>query len=344
MASSRPQPDSLAQARRLEAREQALAAGRPAQLSYAEAVAQTLYAAMRDDPSVVLLGESVGRLGGVFGTTAGLLGAFGDERVIDTPISEAGVVGLALGLALGGKRPVVELTGTAANAFEQLGLELATLSTRSKGEFRAPVVVRIPYGPAPQGAGPAGTMDGGELMESMLSAISGLTVLCPASPEAAQGLLRHALKGQDPVVLLEPRRVLMDVGALHTDARKPRAVKRAEGEHITVLSWGAGVAAAVEAAEACAAGRAGAVCTADVFDLQSLSPLDLDPLTESVRRTGRVLVVDDLSPGPGRTSAVAERLLGAVTESAFLYLESPPRAVTGDAARIAAAIVASVQF
>ncbi|MCB9796983.1 MAG: alpha-ketoacid dehydrogenase subunit beta [Alphaproteobacteria bacterium] len=325
------QPDSLIQAERLAAR----AAHPPAELSARDAIALALYQAMQEDEGVCVLGEAVGRLGGVFGATTGLLEAFGEDRVIDLPISQAGAIGLAVGMALGGRRPVVELTGPVHGGFGQLAGELAGVAARTGGEFTAPVVLRVPYGQLGEETLPP---DG--LVAGLLAVVPGLTVLCPSTPGDAHALLGQALRARGPAVVLEPRAGYGRVGPLSdTPARAGQALVRREGAHVTVLAFGGGVHAALEAA----AGVAEQGVQAEVLDLRSLAPLDLAAIAASVKRTGRVLVVDELGEA-GQLSAAAERLLREATEAAFLYLESPPRAVSADAARIAAAIVDSVSF
>jgi len=296
------------------------------ELNGAGAVRRTLSDIMAADPSVVVLGEAVGRLGGVHRTTQGLLAQFGADRVIDTPLSEAGAVGLAVGLALGGKRPVVCLSSAdrAWAAADQLVRELG----RVKGEFAAPVVLRLPVSPAADAIDPTAQTG----VEGLLAA-SGLTVAAPATPGDAAGLLRSALSARGPVALLEPVALYAERGAVDDVAvpfGHPRVARA--GDHLTVLAWGAGVAAA----EAGAAIAAEEGLSAEVIDLRTLSPLNLKALAAAVRRTGRALVVGE---GP-----FAENLLAAVTRAAFLHLESPPAAATADPERIAAAIAESVWY
>jgi len=291
-------------------------------LNGAGAIRRALADAMADDEDVVVLGEAVGRLGGIHRTTQGLLAQFGADRVIDTPLSEAGAVGLAVGMAMGGKRPVVTLSDAdrAWAAAEQLVRELG----RVKGEFAAPVVLRLPVSGA------------GSDVEGMLTA-SGLTVAAPATPNDAAGLLRGALRGRGPVALLEPIALYSERGPCPSlgDGEavpfgQPRVAR--SGEHLTILTWGAGVAAAEAGADMAAEEG----LSAEVIDLRTLSPLNLKALAAAVRRTGRALVVGD---GP-----FAENLLAAVTRAAFLHLESPPAASAANPERIAAAIAESVWY
>lgn len=286
-------------------------------LNGASAIRRTLAAAMAADPRVVLLGESVGRLGGVYRTTQGLQAEFGADRVIDTPLSEAGVIGLAVGLALGGKRPVVELASAdrAWAAADQLVREAGKLG----GEFSAPMVLRLP-------------VSGEEAIavEAMLTA-SGLTVAAPSTPNDAAGLLSSALKHNGPVALLEPMQLYAERGVVEDEPvpfGQPRMVRA--GDQLTVLAWGANVAAAVAGAEHAAADGN----SAEVIDLRTLSPLNLSALGAAVRRTGRVLIAG--------TGPFAESLLADVTRAAFLHLEAPPATSAPD--RLAMAIAESVWY
>lgn len=295
------------------------------------AIRDTLDALLIDSPDVLLMGEAVGSQGGVAGTCDGLLAAHGPERVIETPLSESGLLGVAAGLAMGGKIPVLELpsAGRVQGALEQLLGEISTLARRTGGEFLAPLVLRLPCGPAGtlQEAGVAG----------LLTSAEGLAVASPSTAGDAAGLLRGAVAHRGPVVLLEPLTLYNHrgpVSGLPVPLGTAHTVR--PGHHVTLLAWGAGVATALAAAEAAAADG----FEAEVLDLRSLAPLDLGCIAESVRRTGRVLVVE--SGGPDR--ALADRLLRAATEAAFLYLESPPALVTGGKDQVAHALVSSVTF
>jgi len=297
----------------------------------ARAIRDTLDELLITDPSVLVMGEAVGTLGGVAGTTEGLLAAHGPERVIETPLSESGLLGVAAGLAMGGRVPVLELpsAGRVHGALEQLLGEISTLARRTGGEFLAPMVLRLPCGPAGtlQEAGVAG----------LLTSAEGLAVASPSTAGDAAGLLRAAVRHRGPVVLLEPLALYNSRGPV---ADLPTPIGTAHtarpGHHVTLLAWGAGVAAALAAAEQAATQG----YEAEVIDLRSLAPLDLGTIAESVRRTGRVLVVE--SGGPDR--ALADRLLRAATDAAFLYLESPPALVAGGSDPIAQALIHSVTF
>ncbi|MBW1880692.1 MAG: alpha-ketoacid dehydrogenase subunit beta [Deltaproteobacteria bacterium] len=276
----------------------------------ASAIRATLHRALEERDDVVLLGESMGRGGGVAGTTRGLQQRFGEDRVIDLPVADRAAVGLAVGLALGGRTAVVEVstTGRLTAVFEVLA---EAASVASDGEFRVPLVVRVPTGTE---AGNRVDRPAGDL----LATVPGLSVVCGSTPETAAGLLEAALRSDRPVVLLEPRALYHQQGEV---SGNPIALDRArvvrEGEHVTLVGWGASVPAARQAAEDLHREDV----SAQVVDLVSLSPVDEETLGAAVRRTGRIVAVhpDD--------SALAERLLGVALQRAFLYLESPPAIV-----------------
>lgn len=290
----------------------------------AQAVRATLHAAMSASDEVVLLGETVGRMGGIGGSTAGLLAAFGPERVRDLPIADRGTIGLALGLALGGKRPVVELSGS-NRLFAVLDTLAEAAAIARRGEFAAPLVVRVPYGTE------AGTLDRplGHL------AIDGLTVVCAADGSATPGLLRAALAARGPVVLLEPRAAYEDRVADPDGAATPfRARTVRSGSHVTLAAWGNGVRAALDAASALAAEG----IDAEVIDLVALQPLDHEALAASVTRTGRLVVVHPGDPA----LADAARMVGL--DGAFLHLESPLARASEAPEAVARAAREAVQF
>lgn len=321
----------------MDSRIHSVVAPEPRGAGYPDALAAVLGEAMRADARVVLLGEAVGRQGGALGASRGLLDAFGPQRVIDTPIAEDGLLGLAFGMALGGKRPVVELVGPSARIWAQLAREIASVAERSRGEFTAPVVIRVHYGALPGHPRAYDDEPSGRLTLAALSTVAGLVVACPSSPADAVGMLREALEAKGPVVLLEPRSLL---GASAGDAA-PLPLGRARlsrpGAGLTLLCWGEGVAAAEAAIAAL-----GAEATPELLDLRGLSPLDEAAIAASVRRTGRVIVVDDLYGA--EASVAGQRALLLATQAAFLYLEAPPLVVPAEPGRIAAEVLASLRF
>lgn len=300
-----------------------------------DAVGAALAAAMRDDERVILLGEAVGRQGGALGASRGLLATFGPQRVIDTPIAEDGLLGLAFGMALGGRRPVVELVGPSARLWAQLSREIASVAQRSGGEFSAPVLIRVPYGPLPGQDRAYDDEPSGRLTLAALASIPGLTVLCASTPGDAAAMLRWALAHAGPVVLLEPRALFgaADPGLEALPATQARVLQAGSG--LTLVAWGAGVAAA-------RAAMAGAEAGPELIDLRALSPLDTATLVESVRRTGRLIVVDELFGA--EASPAALRVLSSAFEAAFLHLEAPPRVVPAESGRIAREVLASLRF
>ena len=269
---------------------------------------------LQSDSRVVLLGESVGRLGGIHGTSEGLLETHGPDRVCDLPLSESGLVGYALGLAMAGAVPIVELSGPnrVPALLDQLAIEAATLHKRTRGEFQASMVLRVPCG---------GGVGGGPFLEAnpagLLSTIEGLAVVSPASAQEAAGMLLAAVHATGPVVILEPQRLYGDRGSWELKASRltgARVVR--EGEDCTVLAHGRGVSMALQAADQLWNQESVDV---EVVDLRSLSPLDVSTLGNSIRKTGHVILATE---GTG-----LEHLLGTATDTAFLSLESPPQAV-----------------
>lgn len=276
----------------------------PTSTTLANAIRSVLDQALTDSSDIVLLGETVGRMGGNAGTTAGLLATHGPERVRDLPVADRGTLGLALGLALSGKRPVVELSGT-NRLFAGLEVLAEAAAIARRGDFAVPMVVRVPWGTEAGGADhPVG---------SGAASIDGLTVVCAADASTAPGLLRTALSFTGPVVLLEPR-AAYDDRAETTDGALPIAARTVRpGHHVTLAAWGNGVAAAALAADALSTEG----ISAEVLDLVALNPIDRNALGESVRRTGRLVAVHPDDPA----LADAARAIGL--DDAFLYLESP---------------------
>lgn len=283
-----------------------------------------LAAALETDPNVVVLGEMVGALGGVSGGTEGLRERFGAERVRDLPVAERGMVGLALGLALAGRRVVVELTSASrALAVTELLAEAAAIA--ATGEFPVHLVVRLPVGDE---AGPR--LD--RPVTALLASVAGLSVISPSSAVQAGTLLTAALAAGRPVVILEPRALLEHRGGEAGVGLAARTVR--DGRHLTLASWGAGVDVAVEAAEVLAAEGVEAA----VIDLVSLAPLDAATLGASVRATGRLVVLEP----PG--SDLAAQVLCVGLGEAFLYLESPPVAARASTEAALAAARDAVHF
>jgi 2-oxoisovalerate dehydrogenase E1 component beta subunit len=296
----------------------------PSPVTMAAALNQALADSLADDERVVVFGEDVGTLGGVFRVTDGLAARFGEHRVFDTPVAEAGIVGTAIGMAMNGLVPVVEMQfdAFAYPAFEQVTSHLAKLRNRTRGRIALPVVIRIPFG-----GGIGGVEHHSDSSETYYTHTPGLRVVTPGTPADAYLLLRQAIACPDPVVFLEPKRRYWsrETAALGPDGPDgppiDRAVVRRPGRDVTLIAYGGMVATALEAAEAAVEED----WDVEVIDLRSLSPFDDQTLTESVCRTGRAVIVHEAPGFAGYGAEVAARL----TEQCFYYLEAPILRVTG---------------
>jgi pyruvate dehydrogenase E1 component beta subunit len=287
-----------------------------------EAINEALHQEMERDESVLVMGEDVGRAGGVFRVTAGLQERFGTDRCVDTPLAEAGILGTALGLCMVGWRPVVEMQYDAFSypALDQLITHVGRYRWRSGGKMNVPVTVRMPYG---------GGVRAPELHEESPEAYyvhtPGIKVAIPATPADAKGLLTAAIRDPDPVVFLEPKvlyrtgREDVPQGEHHIPLGQARVVR--EGSDATVIAYGAMVRVAEQAAEA----LAGEDVSVTVLDLRTLRPLDEDALLEAARRTGRVVIVQEAP----RTAGFGAELAAIVAERALLDLHAPIERVTG---------------
>ncbi|WP_341935123.1 alpha-ketoacid dehydrogenase subunit beta [Microbacterium sp. LWO14-1.2] len=289
-------------------------------LSMAAALNLALADAIAEDPAVVVFGEDVGALGGVFRITDGLTARFGEDRCFDTPLAESGIVGTAVGMAMNGLRPVVELQfdAFALPAFEQIVSHVAKLSNRTRGAIRMPMVIRIPFG-----GGIGGVEHHCDSSEAYYAHTPGLTVVSPATPQDAYSLLRAAIASPDPVVFLEPKKLYWTKGEVDTDATVDIGSARIarDGTDVTLIAYGASVPLALDAADAAAVeGR-----SVQVVDVRSLTPFDDETVTAAVRSTGRAVVIAE---APGFAS-VASEIQARVFERCFEYLEAPVRRVTG---------------
>jgi 2-oxoisovalerate dehydrogenase E1 component beta subunit len=291
-------------------------------MTMVQAIQDALRIALREDPRVVLLGEDVGRNGGVFRVTEGLQAEFGAERVADTPLAENGIVGGAIGMALYGMRPVAEIqfVDFIYPAFDQIVSEMAKMRWRSAGQYACPVIVRAPYG-----GGIRGGLYHSQSPEAYFCHTAGLTVVIPATPTEAKGLLLSALAGEDPVIFLEPKRLYRSTREDVPEGRFTLPLSQAavarEGEHLTVLAYGAMVPIALEAARE-AESRGWSV---EVVNLRTLTPLDTSTVLESVRKTGRVVIVHEAP----RTCGFGAELAALVAEQALTSLQAPVLRVTG---------------
>lgn len=294
------------------------------QITLGKALNAGLQRAMRDDDKVVLLGEDIGKLGGVFRITDGLLDEFGATRVIDTPLAESGIVGAAVGLAYRGYRPVVEIQfdGFVYPAFDQIVSQVAKLHYRTQGRVKMPITIRIPW------AGGIGAAEHhSESPEAYFVHTAGLRVIAVSNPQDAYRCLQQAIASDDPVIFFEPKRLYHHKGEVDLDASladaPPMGVARVvcEGTDATVITYGAMLSTALDAA---AAAEDDGV-SLEVIDLRSISPVDYDTVEASVRRTGRVVVAHEAA----REAGVAAEVIASITERCFEYLEAPPLRVTG---------------
>lgn len=286
-----------------------------------EAVREGLYSEMERDESVLILGEDVGKSGGVFRATEGLYEAFGRDRVVDTPLTETGIAGAAIGLAAAGLRPVAEIQfmGFTYAAMEQLFTRAARLNARSRGRFPGQLVVRAPFG-----GGIRAPDLHGESMEALFVHHPGFKVVAPSTPADAKGLLIAAIRNPDPVIFLEPKRIYRSAtGPVPTESyERPlgEAVRRREGDDISVFTWGSMVPPTLTAANE----LAGEI-EAEVIDLRTLSPLDRASIIASFEKTGRAAVVHEAP----RTGGLAGEITAILQEEALLYQEAPVRRITG---------------
>ena len=293
-------------------------------LTLARAVNAGLRAAMTDDPRVLLLGEDIGKLGGVFRVTDGLLDQFGAARVIDTPLAESGIMGTAVGLAYRGYRPVVEIQfdGFVYPAFDQIVCQVAKLHYRTGGAVRMPLTIRIPWG-----GGIGAAEHHSESPEAYFVHTAGLRVIAASDPREAYVLLRQAIASDDPVVFFEPKRLYHSKGEVDTDLdladEPPMGLARVvrEGTDVTLVTYGAQVPVALDAAVA--AEEEGV--SIEVVDLRSISPVDYRTVTASVRKTGRAVVTHEAA----REAGVGAEIVASIAERCFEYLEAAPQRVTG---------------
>jgi 2-oxoisovalerate dehydrogenase E1 component subunit beta len=280
-----------------------------------------LRAAMEADPKVIIMGEDVGKLGGVFRITDGLQKDFGEQRVLDTPLAESGIIGTAVGLAIRGFRPVCEIQfdGFIMPAFDQIVSQVAKLHFRSQGKIKLPMVIRVPFG-----GGIGAVEHHSESPESYFAHTAGLRVVACSNPVDAYWMIQQAIQSDDPVLFFEPKRRYYEKAELDFDASpEPLFSSRVlrKGSHATIATYGPMVKTCMESATAAAEeGK-----DLEVIDLRGLSPMDLTPVYESVRRTGHLVVVAEAPAEASLTSEIAAR----VQEECFYSLEAPVLRVTG---------------
>jgi pyruvate dehydrogenase E1 component beta subunit len=291
-------------------------------ITLGKALNHGLRRALENDPKVVIMGEDVGKLGGVFRITDGLQKDFGEDRVIDTPLAEAGIIGTAVGLAIRGYRPVCEIQfdGFVFPAYNQIVAQVAKMYYRSLGNVTLPIVIRIPYG-----GGIGAVEHHSESPEAYFAHTPGLKVVTCSNPADGYAMIQQSITSDDPIVFFEPKRRYWEKGEVDLDAPAtfPLHASRVtrEGTDATVIAYGPMVRTALDAAQAAAEdGR-----HLEVIDLRTLSPLDLGPVFESVRKTGRAVVVHEAPGNLGMGAEIAAR----ITEECFYSLEAPVLRVTG---------------
>jgi pyruvate dehydrogenase E1 component beta subunit len=291
------------------------------EMAIAKALNAGLQKAMQEDPKVLMFGEDVAQLGGVFRVTEGLHKEFGDSRFFNTPIAESGIVGSAIGLAMRGYRPVTEIQfdGFVFPAFNQITTQLAKLTSRSEGFLQMPVVIRIPYG-----GGIGAVEHHSESPEAYFAHTPGLRIVTPSNPNDAYWMIQEAIKSPDPVIIFEPKRRYWQKGPVNLDIppmplHSARLIR--EGTDVTLLAYGPMVTTALQAAEL----GAEEGINIEVIDLRSLSPIDYPTLFASANKTGRVVMVHEAPTNVSLSSEIAAR----IAENCFYSLEAPVLRVGG---------------
>lgn len=289
-------------------------------MTMAGALNRALADSLEADPTTLIFGEDVGALGGVFRVTDGLTERFGEDRCFDTPLAESGIIGTAVGMAMNGLKPLVEMQfdAFAYPAFEQIVSHVAKMGNRTRGAVRLPMVIRIPFG-----GGIGGVEHHCDSSEAYYAHTPGLTVVSPSTPQEAYSLLRAAVEYPDPVVFMEPKKMYWSKGPVDTNVKAEigKAAIVRPGSDVTLIAYGPSVSLALEVAEQSAAeGR-----SVQVVDVRTLTPFDDQTVMDAVRSTGRAVVIAE---APGFAS-VASEIQARVAEQCFEYLEAPVRKVTG---------------
>ncbi|MDQ0218732.1 alpha-ketoacid dehydrogenase subunit beta [Peribacillus cavernae] len=293
-----------------------------AKLTMVQAVTDGLRTMLAEKDEVLILGEDIGVNGGVFRATEGLMEEFGEERVIDTPLSEAGIVGVSIGMAVNGMIPVAEIQflGFIYPAYEQIMTHATRIRMRTKGMFSVPMVIRAPYG-----AGIRAPEIHSDSVETLFTHMPGIKVVCPSNPYDAKGLLIASIEDPDPVLFLEPLRLYrasrdnVPVEKYRVEIGKGKIVK--EGSDVSVITWGSMVPVCLKAAEELAA--KGITC--EVLDLRTLYPLDKESIAETVQKIGRTVIVHEAHA----TGGVSNDVMAIINDTSFLYLKAPIERVTG---------------
>ena len=280
-----------------------------------KAITAGLRKAMEDDDKVVLIGEDIGKLGGVFRVTEGLQKDFGDQRVIDAPLAESGIVGTSVGMAIRGYRPVIEIQFDAFifPAYDQIVTQVAKLHARTHGHENIPMVIRVPYG-----GGIGSPEHHSESPEAVFAHHAGLRIISPSTPHDAYWMIQDAIRSDDPVMFFEPKRRYWMRGDVDVDQRgaqthAAQVVK--EGTDLTLVSYGPLMPTALDVVEA----KAEEGASIELIDLRSLSPIDFDTIEASVKRTGRLVIAHEAAVFLGLGAEIAAR----ITERCFFHLEAP---------------------
>jgi pyruvate dehydrogenase E1 component beta subunit len=293
-----------------------------AKLNMVEAINLALREEMERDDRIVILGEDVGREGGVFRVTDGLQEKFGADRVVDTPLAELGIVGVAFGMAVYGIRPIAEIQfeGFLYPCLDQINNHLGRIRNRSRGRFTCPMVIRVPYG-----GGIHAPEHHSDSPEAILAHIPGIKVVVPSTPYEAKGLLLSSIRDSDPVIFLEPKRIYRAIreevpeGDYSLPLGKARLVQ--EGKDVTVVAWGAMVREVLNAAEQ----LKGVKIDVEIIDLRTISPMDMETIITSIKKTGRGVIVHEAP----KTCGLGAEIIGLINEKALLSLQAPIERVTG---------------
>lgn len=291
-------------------------------LTMVQAVTDGMRVMMKEQENVIVLGEDVGQNGGVFRATDGLVAEFGDQRVIDTPLAESGIIGTSIGLAMNGFKPIAEMQflGFIYPAFNQIMTHASRIRARTLGAFTVPMVIRAPFG-----AGVRAPEIHSDSVEALFTGMPGMKVVVPSNPYDAKGMLISAIEDPDPVLFLEPMRCYrstkMDVPDGKYNVPLGKAARLQEGDDVTIFAYGAMIDVVTKAAKT--AEEKGIKC--DVIDLRTLYPLDKDMIAESVQKTGRAVIVHE-APGTG---GLGETIMSLINDTSFLYMKAPVERVTG---------------
>jgi pyruvate dehydrogenase E1 component beta subunit len=293
-----------------------------AKLNMVEAINLALREELERDSRVVILGEDVGKEGGVFRVTDGLQQKFGGDRVVDTPLAELGIVAVAFGMAVYGIRPIAEIQfeGFLYPCLDQINNHIGRIRNRSRGRFTCPLVIRVPYG-----GGIHAPEHHSDSPEAILAHIPGIKVVIPASPYEAKGLVLSSIRDPDPVIFMEPKRIYRAIreevpeGDYAIPLGKARLVQ--EGKDVTVVAWGAMVREALNAAEQLKGDR----IDLEIIDLRTISPIDVETIITSIRKTGRGVIVHEAP----KTCGLGAEIIALINEKAFLSLQAPIERVTG---------------